>query len=105
MCGGKPRIDGHRIPVEDVAIWHERMAMGPDEIVSAYPTLTLADVHAALVYYFDDRERIDADIEAGEQFVEEMKAKSSPRLPLAASRRMALILASINRYEQRQRQQ
>jgi uncharacterized protein (DUF433 family) len=75
-CGGKPRIEGHRITVEDVAIWHERM--GTDEIVSGYPSLTLADVHAALAYYFENRTRIDADIQQGERFVEEMKAKATP---------------------------
>lgn len=32
ICGGGPRIDGHRIEVEDIAIWHERMGMSPDEI-------------------------------------------------------------------------
>jgi uncharacterized protein (DUF433 family) len=80
ICGGRPRIDGHRITVEDVAIWHERMGMSPDEIVSGYPSITLSDVHAALAYYFEYRERIDADIRAGEQFVEEMKAKAPPSL-------------------------
>jgi uncharacterized protein (DUF433 family) len=58
-CGGRPRIDGHRITVEDVATWHERMGMSPDEIVSAYPTLTLSDVHAALAYDFENREAIE----------------------------------------------
>jgi uncharacterized protein (DUF433 family) len=77
-CGGRPRIEGHRITVEDVAIWHERMGMSPDEIVSAYPTLTLSDVHAALAYYFENRERIDADIEEGRRFAEEMRAKAGP---------------------------
>ncbi len=56
-CGGRPRIDGHRITVEDVAIWHERMGMSPNEIVSGYP-ITLSDVYAALAYYFENRERI-----------------------------------------------
>jgi uncharacterized protein (DUF433 family) len=79
-CGGRPRIDGHRITVEDVAIWHERMGMSPDEIVSAYPSITLSDVHAALAYYFENRERIDADIRDGERFVEQMKAKAPPSL-------------------------
>jgi uncharacterized protein (DUF433 family) len=32
--GGKPRIARHRITVSDVAIWHERMGMSADEIVS-----------------------------------------------------------------------
>jgi uncharacterized protein (DUF433 family) len=79
-CGGRPRIDGHRITVEDVAIWHERQGMSPDEIVSAYPSLTLSDVHAALAYYYENRDRIDADIREGERFVAEMKAKAGPSL-------------------------
>jgi uncharacterized protein (DUF433 family) len=77
-CGGRPRIDGHRITVEDVAIWHERMGMSPDEIVSSYPSITLTDVHAALAYYYENRARIDADILDGERFVREMKAKFGP---------------------------
>jgi uncharacterized protein (DUF433 family) len=79
-CGGRPRIDGHRITVEDVAIWHERMGMSPDEIVSSYPTITLSDVHAALAYYYENRERIESDIENGRKFVEEMRAKAGPSL-------------------------
>ncbi len=77
-CGGRPRIEGHRITVEDVAIWHERMGMSPDEIVSSYPTITLSDVHAALAYYYENRVRIDAEIEKGRRFVDEMKAKAGP---------------------------
>jgi uncharacterized protein (DUF433 family) len=80
VCGARPRIDGHRITVEDIAIWHERMGMSPDEIVSAYPTITLSDVHAALAYYYENRDRIDADIKEGEQFVVEMKAQAGPSL-------------------------
>src|SRR5213593_4802841 len=78
ICGGRPRVDGHRITVEDVAIWHERMGMSPDEIVSEYPTITLSDVHAALAYYYEHREPIDAAIEEGKRFVEEMRAKAGP---------------------------
>jgi uncharacterized protein (DUF433 family) len=78
VCGGRPRIDGHRIQVEDVAIWHERMGMSPDEIVSEYPSITLSDVHAALAYYYENRQRIDADIEAAKRYAEEMKAKAGP---------------------------
>ncbi len=73
-CGGRPRIDGHRITVEDVAIWHERMGMSPDEIVSVYPTITLADVHSALAYYFENRDVIDADIREGQEFVTKLRA-------------------------------
>jgi uncharacterized protein (DUF433 family) len=72
--GGKPRIDGHRITVADVAVWYERMGMSPDEIVSSYPTITLSDVHAALAYYYEHRERIDTDIREGEEAVEKLQA-------------------------------
>ena len=78
ICGGRPRIDGHRIQVEDVAIWHERMGMSPDEIVSEYPSITLTDVYAALAYYYENRERIDADIEAAKRYAEEMRANVGP---------------------------
>ena len=72
--GGKPRIDGHRITVADVAIWYERMGMSPDEIVSTYPTINLSDVHAALAYYYEHREQIDADIREGEEAVDKLRA-------------------------------
>jgi uncharacterized protein (DUF433 family) len=72
--GGKPRIDGHRITVADVAVWYERMSMNPNEIVSNYPTITLSDVHAALAYYYEHRERIDADIHEGEEAVDKLRA-------------------------------
>ena len=72
--GGKPRIAGHRITVSDIAIWHERMAMSPDEIVSEYPTITLSDVHAALAYYFDHRDEVDREIREGQEFAEKLRA-------------------------------
>jgi uncharacterized protein (DUF433 family) len=77
-CGGKPRIDGHRIKVDHIAICYERMGMSPDEIVSAHPTISLAQVHAALAYYFEHKDEIDADIEEGRRFAEELKAQTPP---------------------------
>jgi len=74
VCGGKPRIAGHRIKVQHVAIWHERMGMSPEMIVDEYPQLGLADVHAALAYYYDHREQIDSDIKEGEEFADRLRA-------------------------------
>src|SRR4051794_16968770 len=61
-CGGKPRIDGHRITVKHLVLEHQRQGLSPDEIVSAYPGLTLSDIYAAFAYYHDHRAEIDADI-------------------------------------------
>jgi uncharacterized protein (DUF433 family) len=74
-CWGKPRIAGTRIKVEQVVLWHERQGMSPAEIVSTWPHLTLADVHAALAYYHDHREEIEADLAEGERLFEALKAK------------------------------
>ena len=68
VAGGKPRIAGHRITVQNIAIWHERMGISADEIVSEYG-LTLADVYAAPAYYYDHREEIDESIRSDEGFV------------------------------------
>jgi uncharacterized protein (DUF433 family) len=76
FCGGKPHIIGHRIKVQHIAVWHERRGMTPEEIVVTHPSLSLAAVFAALSYYHSHRSEIDADIEADEQFVADMKAKA-----------------------------
>jgi uncharacterized protein (DUF433 family) len=75
-CGGKPRIAGSRIQVKDVAVMHERMKMSPEQIVSDYPHLTLADIYAALAYYHDYREAINAEIKADQEWYEDMRANA-----------------------------
>ena len=76
VCGGKPRIAGHRIRVQDIVIDYEHWGMSPEEIVEQLPTITLADVHAALTYYYDNKDEIRQQIRDGEAFYEEMKAKT-----------------------------
>ncbi|MCZ7666942.1 MAG: DUF433 domain-containing protein [Chloroflexi bacterium] len=75
ISGGKPRIDGHRITVQNVVIWHEQMGYSIEEIASLY-NLTLAEVHSALAYYFDHKDEIDQSIAESEAFVEEMRQKT-----------------------------
>jgi uncharacterized protein (DUF433 family) len=78
-CGGKPRIVGHRIRVQDVVLWHETMGMSPEEVVSEYPGLTLADVHAALAYYHDHKAEVGADLRQEEARATELE-RSLPSL-------------------------
>jgi len=73
VCGGKPRIAGTRIRVQDIYICHELHGMSPDEIVDAYPHITLADVHAALAYYYDHRDAIQQAIVTDRVLVENLK--------------------------------
>ncbi len=80
VCGGKPRIAGHRIRVQDVVVWHEQMGMSVDEIVSRYPSITLADVYAALAYYHDHFAEIRQQMRESEVFVQELQAKIPSKL-------------------------
>ena len=79
ICGGKPRIAGHRITVQNIAIWHDRLGWSADEIASEYD-LELADIYAALAYYFAHREEINQSIREGKAFVEEMRRKTPSKL-------------------------
>jgi uncharacterized protein (DUF433 family) len=74
-AGGKPRIRGRRITVQHIAICHERLGMGADEISAEYG-VTLADVHAALAYYFDHREEIDTRMAEDQAFAEALRART-----------------------------
>jgi uncharacterized protein (DUF433 family) len=80
VCGGKACIAGHRVRVLDVVAWHEHQGMTPDEIVSHIPTITLADVHAALAYYFDHIEEIQQERRAERAFAEEFRRKNPSTL-------------------------
>ena len=79
VLGGKPRIAGHRIAVQHVVIWHDRMGMSVDDITNEYG-LSPADIHAALAYYHDHQDEINAAIRTEETFVTEMQQRYPSRL-------------------------
>jgi len=73
VCGGKACVAGTRIRVQDIYQWHEKQGKSPDEIVSSFPQLQLADVYAALAFFWDHRDEILAEIREEESLVAEMK--------------------------------
>jgi len=84
LAGGQPHIAGHRIKVRDIAFWHEHRGMSPDEISTAYD-LDLAEVYAALAYYFDHREDIDDAISAHRHYVDGLRKQ----LPSVVERKLS----------------
>ncbi len=76
IAGGKPRIAGRRITVQNIVIWHERLGKSADEISSEYD-LPLASVYAALAYYFDHVVKINKSIKEGEAFAEQMRKEDA----------------------------
>jgi uncharacterized protein (DUF433 family) len=56
-------ISGTRVKVIEVAL--DKLAHGssPEEMAFQYPHLSLAQIHAALAYYYEHQRELDADIQ------------------------------------------
>jgi len=88
VCGGKPRIAGRRIRVQDIAVAYEQQGMTPAAIVEDYtPSISLADVHAALAYYYEHPEDIRQQNQADEEFVAKMAVATPSFLAPAKTER------------------
>lgn len=81
VCGGRACIAGHRVRVADIVAWHERRGYSPDELVDMFPGITLADVYAALTYYFDNQQEIEDDSRNADQWAEWVKANVPSKIP------------------------
>lgn len=58
-CGGRPRIAGRRLSVQQVSVLYKE-GLSPEEIAEEFDSLTLAQVHAALAYYYANTAEIEA---------------------------------------------
>ena len=79
-CGGKPCIRGTRIRVQDIYVWHDLRGFSPDQIVDEFPELSLADVHAALTYFWDHQDEIRQQMRDDDEFVANFRAGRGPGL-------------------------
>ncbi|MBE9116225.1 DUF433 domain-containing protein [Lusitaniella coriacea LEGE 07157] len=61
ICSNRPRIAGTRITVQRIVVWHQ-MGMSVEAITAEIPHLNLAQIYAALAYYYANREQIDVAI-------------------------------------------
>lgn len=62
ICGGSAVIGETRFPVRSVVTYVLRHGLTPEELVARFSYLTLAQVHDALAYYYDNREEIEREI-------------------------------------------
>jgi uncharacterized protein (DUF433 family) len=77
--GRRPVIRGTSIKVSQVASEFEHLGMTADEIVEAHPHISLADVHAALAYYYDLPHVIRSEWQQGLAISAEMRARFPSR--------------------------
>ena len=69
---GRPCIVGTSLEVSVIAIAKIVQGQEPDEIAANYE-LTLAQVYAALAYYYENKQAIDASIDERRQLAQKMK--------------------------------
>jgi uncharacterized protein (DUF433 family) len=71
---GIPWISGANTKVVEVVL--DKMAYGwsPEEMHRQHSHLSMAQIHAALSYYYEHQDEVDADIERRDRYVEELGA-------------------------------
>jgi uncharacterized protein (DUF433 family) len=74
---GTAWIEGTTTRVIQVALDKLTQGWNADEIRAQYPYLSLAQIHAALSYYYDHQEALDAQIEREYQEVEALRADAT----------------------------
>ena len=91
---GRGWVDDTNVRVDQIVadvIGPEKMT--PERIIAAYPHagFTLAQIHAALAWYYDHQAEIDAEFERVRQMVEEGRARqrNSPLIQRALALRAA----------------
>jgi uncharacterized protein (DUF433 family) len=81
--GGTIRVASSRISLDVVVSQYEN-GMTPDELVRAYDTLTLADVHAVLAYYLRHADEVRAYLTRRDEEAEALRANLEAERPRAS---------------------
>lgn len=78
------RLKGHRIGIEDVLYEHPYNELTPTELVERFPTLSAEQIYATMLYYLNNRERMDSYLtrwlEHGERMREEQARNPTPAM-------------------------
>ena len=79
-AGGVVRIGKSRISL-DLIIEQYENGMMPEDMVRAYDTLVLADLHAVIAYYLRYRDKVDIYLKRREQEAQALRAKLEAEHP------------------------
>jgi uncharacterized protein (DUF433 family) len=81
-----PVIEGTSMKIVELITSVKAYGWSPEELLENYPHLRLSKIYSALAYYWDNKEKIDADIERREQYAEQLEQKAGES-PFAAKLR------------------
>lgn len=70
-------LSGTRVKVVEVVLDKIAHGWSPEEIHFQHPGLSLAQIHAALAYYYENQDRLDAEIRRRLSSADDLLSKSS----------------------------
>jgi uncharacterized protein (DUF433 family) len=79
-AAGRAWIDDRNVKVIEVLLDHLSTGSTPEEIHLQHPRISLAQIRAALAFYYDNREEFDAEINRGLEQAD--KVWAAARTPL-----------------------
>ncbi len=68
VCGGRLRIDGTRMTVNQIVVLHKQ-GLSAEAIVECYPQRSLNEIYTVLAWYHDNQSEFDRELadEAAEE--------------------------------------
>src|SRR5664279_634058 len=69
-------VDDTRVKVVEVVLSKQAYDLTPEELHEQYPHLSLAQIHAALAYYYDHEDELDTDIVRRAKLAAEIRART-----------------------------
>jgi uncharacterized protein (DUF433 family) len=84
---GVPLLAGTTMKVVELVTAHLAHGWSPEELHFQFPHLSLGQIHAALGYYWDHKDEIDADIDRRARYVEQARREAGPSAVEAKLRR------------------
>jgi uncharacterized protein (DUF433 family) len=83
---GRPWVDDTNVKVIEVVLDHLAYGWNAETIQENHPNLSLAQVYAALAWYYDHQTEVDAEIERQDERIRALRAASGQS---ALQRRLA----------------
>ncbi len=77
----RPWIVGTRVRVQDIVIGHERLNQSSEEIAAGFDHLSIAQVHGALAYFFENSDLVWQCIRDDEAYAESVRAQLTGVVP------------------------